>query len=142
MSVRTYDPGKVSFVFSGIIATGYADDEFIAVERMTDTWMDSAGTDGYVTRARSGDNRGTITVTLSQTSPTNDAFQALALADELSGNGAGYALLRDASGRTICSADTAWIVKPPAVSFGRSPVNRVWVIRASNLIIATGGNGT
>ncbi|RYF12583.1 MAG: DUF3277 family protein, partial [Deltaproteobacteria bacterium] len=118
----------------------YADDEFIAVERMTDTWMDSAGTDGFVTRARSGDNRGTITVTLSQTSPTNDEYQALAIADELTGNAAAYGLLRDASGRTICSADTAWIVKPPAVTFGRSPTNRVWVFRCSNLIVGAGGN--
>jgi hypothetical protein len=140
MPVRTYDPAKVSFVFSSKIITGFADDSAIVVERMTDTWTDSVGVDGQVTRARSNDNRGTITLTLAQSSPSNDDLQALALADELTGVGAGECLLRDASGRTICSGDTAWITKPPQIEFGRSITNRQWVLRVANLVIAAGGN--
>lgn len=140
MSVRTYNPASVTFIYAAKIITGFADDSAIVVERMSDTWNDSVGTDGYVTRARSNDNRGTITLTLAQTSPSNDDLQALALADELTGQGAAECLLRDASGRTICSGDSAWLVKPSQVEFGRSITNRQWVLRVSNLIMAVGGN--
>lgn len=140
MAVRTYDPAKITFIYAAKIITGFADDSSIVVERMTDTWNDSVGTDGYVTRARSNDNRGTITLQLAQTSPSNDDLQALALADELTGKASAECLLRDASGRTICSGDSAWIVKPPQVEFGRSITNRTWVLRVANLILAVGGN--
>lgn len=141
MAVRTYDPASVSVIVAGKLMTGFADDSAVTVERMTDTWTDQVGTDGFVTRAKSNDQRGTVTINLTQTSPSNDDLQALASADELSGNGAGPFLMRDGSGRTICSGDTCWVTKPPSLEFGRSVVNRQWVIRVATLIVFSGGNG-
>lgn len=140
MPVRTYDPASVTNIVNGKLITGYSDDSSVTVERMTDTWTDQVGTDGYVTRAKSNDTRGTVTLNLTQTSPSNDDLQALATADEMSDTGAGPFLMRDASGRTICSGDTCWITKPPSLEFGRNVTNRQWVIRVANLVIFTGGN--
>jgi hypothetical protein len=140
MAYRTYNPAAVSVVFGTKLLSGYADDSFVAIERMTDTWMDQVGTDGYVSRSKSNDTRGTITVTLTQTSPSNDDLQAMATADELTGNAAAPVLVRDASGRTICSGDSAWVTKPPANEFGRNVTNRQWVLRVANLVIFTGGS--
>ena len=140
MGVRTYSPSAVSVVYAAKLITGFADDTAVTIERMTDTWSDQIGTDGYVTRSRTNDQRGTITINLTQSSPSNDDLQALATADELTGNNAAPILVRDASGRTIASGDTAWVTKPPANDFGRSIVNRTWVLHVATLSIFTGGN--
>lgn len=140
MAARTYNPALVSIVYGPKLITGFADDTAITVERMSDTWNDQVGTDGFVTRSPSNDKRGTITINLTQSSPSNDDLQAMATADEMTGNAAAPVLVRDASGRTICSGDTAWVTKPPASEFGRSITNRQWVLRVANLVIFTGGN--
>jgi hypothetical protein len=140
MPARTFDPAKVTWIFGGKITTGYAADTAITVEMMTDSWSDEVGTDGYVTRVRTNDQRGTVTINLAQSSPSNDDYQALLNADLLTGTGASPGLLRDASGRTICSGDTGWIIKTPSSEFGRSLSNRQWVIRFANLVMAVGGN--
>lgn len=140
MSVKTYNPASVSVVLGTKLLTGYADDTFVTIERMTDTWMDQVGTDGYVSRAKSNDTRGTVTVVLTQTSPSNDDLDAMATADELTGVGAAPLLVRDASGRTICSGDSAWVTKKPSLEFGRSVGNRTWTLRVANLNQFSGGN--
>ncbi|RYF51816.1 MAG: DUF3277 family protein [Cytophagaceae bacterium] len=140
MPVRTYDPALVTWIWGGEIATGFAEDTAISVEMMSDAWADQAGVDGSVSRSRSNDYRGTVTVNLSQSSPTNDKYQALHNADLLTGLGASPGLLRDASGRTIITGDSGWIVKAPPAEFGRSLSNRQWVIRFAHLVMAIGGN--
>lgn len=142
MPAFQYDPASVSVIVAGKIMTGFAEDSAVTVERMTDTWTDQVGTDGFVTRAKSNDQRGTVTVNLTQTSPSNDDLQVMATADELSGNGAGPFLLRDGSGRTICSGDTCWIVKTPSLEFARTAGTRQWSIRVAHLIVFAAGNST
>lgn len=136
----TYDPGEISFVFGTIIITGFAADTMITVERMTDTWSDIAGSDGFVTRARSRDKRGVVTVNLDMSSMDNDKLQAVLAQDELDGTGAYPILMRDGSGTTVCSAPSAWIVKPAVVEYGSGVNNRQWVFHCDTLSTAVGGN--
>lgn len=140
MAVRTYQPALVSVVYATKLITGFADDSAVSIEFMTDTWGDGSGVDGLVTRNLLNDNRGTITLTLNQSSPSNDDLTAMALADKLTGTGAAPILVRDASGRTICSGDTAWITKIPSSEFGKNITNRQWTIRVANLTMFVGGN--
>lgn len=140
MPVKSYNPASVSIVRGTKLISGYADGTFVTIERMTDTWSDQVGSDGEVSRAKNNDQRGTVTIVLTQTSPSNDDLDADATADELTGNAAAPLLVRDASGRTICSGDTSWIVKKPSLEFGREVGPRTWVIRVANLVQFSGGN--
>lgn len=140
MSVRTYQPALVSVVYATKLISGFADDSAVSIEFMTDDWADSSGVDGQVTRNMTNDDRGTITLTLNQSSPSNDDLTAMALADRLTGNNAAPILVRDASGRTICSGDSAWITKIPAAEFGKNIANRTWTIRVAHLTMFLGGN--
>lgn len=136
----TYDASQVSLIFGGKSISGFSEDSFITVERNEDTFALVVGVDGYGTRAKTNNYSGRVTVNLQQSSPSNDALQAFATADEQSNAGAQPLILRDASGRTLCSAATAWVVKPPSIEFTRSVSDRQWILETDRLNISVGGN--
>jgi len=140
MSVKTYDAGSVSIIFAGIPFEGFADGTFVTVARDNPSFNSLVGSDGEGARAKSNDKSGTITCTLMQTSVTNDLLSGVALLDELVGDGVAPILVKDNSGRTIASAETAWIEKPADAEFGREISNREWVIKTNSLNMFIGGN--
>ena len=99
-----------------------------------------AGATGEATRVKSNDKSGTISITLQQSSPSNDDLSTIALADELSNTGLRPFLMKDNLGTTIYTAPTAFIEKIPAGGFGKTQKDRVWVIKTNNLIAFLGGN--
>ena len=140
MSVKTYNAGDVAIIFAGIPFEGFADGTFVTVVRDNPSFNSLVGSDGEGARAKSNDRSGTITCTLMQTSLTNDALSSLALLDELTGDGVAPVLVKDNSGRTVASAETAWIEKPADAEFGREISNREWVLKTNDLSMFIGGN--
>ena len=140
MGVKTYNSGEVSIIFAGIPFEGFADGTFVTIARNNPSFNDLVGSDGEGARAASNDKSGTVTVTLMQTSLTNDELSAIALLDELTGDGVAPLLVKDNSGRTVASAETAWLEKPADAEFGREISNREWVFKTDNLGLFIGGN--
>jgi len=141
MSVLTYNPKQVTLSLGAKTMTGFMDGTFILAERNDQAFHLKVGSDGEGARAKSADQSGKVTLTLLQTSPSNDDLSAFANADELSGAGEFPLLLRDASGRTLMSAVTAWIQKFANTEFAKEVVGRQWVIETDQLLIANiGGN--
>lgn len=138
--VRQYDPSLVIVTVDGQDISGFADGTFVLTSRNNDLFTLTVGADGEATRAKSNDLSGRITVTLQQTSISNDILSALADADELSNQGSFPIQVKDASGTTLASAETAWITKKPDSSFGKETENREWVIEAACLEYFIGGN--
>lgn len=140
MSVKTYNAADVSLIFAGVPIEGFADGTFVTVARNNQSWNMQIGSDGEGLRAKSNDKGGTVTITLMQSSLSNDALSALSILDEASGDGVGPFLLKDNSGRSICSAQTAWIQKPTDVEMAREASTREWVLETDLLTIFAGGN--
>jgi hypothetical protein len=140
MSVKTYNPADVSIIFAGIPIEGIADGTFVTVARNNPSYNMSIGSDGEGVRAKSNDRGGTVTLTLMQSSVSNDALSAVSLLDEASGDGIGPLLVKDNSGRTICGAETAWIQKPADSEFAREATTREWVFETDLLDVFIGGN--
>ncbi|RYF36590.1 MAG: DUF3277 family protein [Cytophagaceae bacterium] len=140
MTVRTYSPSEFSVTVGALILTGFAQDTMITVSRKTPTWSSTAGSDGFVTRARSADKRGDITLTLDMSSPSNDDLTALFAADEMTGKGVFPIMIRDGSGSSVASAASAWIVSPATLEYGNGVVGRAWTFEAANITISNGGN--
>lgn len=138
--VKTFDPKAVEIILAGISFEGYADGTFVTVARDNDSFSSLVGSDGEGARALSNDKSGTITATLLQTSVTNAALSALANLDEATGDGVGPLLIKDNSGTTLVSAETAWILKPADIEFGREISNREWTIKTDSLTMLHGGN--
>lgn len=138
--VKTYDPKQVSLIVGGKIISGFTDGTFILAERNEDMWNLKVGVDGIGTRAKTNNKSGKVTITLHQSSSSNDDLSALAAADELSNTGAVPLLMRDASGSSLVTALTAWVKKLANAEEGKEVTNRVWVIESDELIMFVGGN--
>lgn len=138
--MKNYNPAEVSVIIAGSLIQGFADGSFIKAERDEPAYSLYMGTDGEGTRAKSNNKSGTITLTLTQSSSSNDILSALAQADELSDGGVFSVLIKDNSGSSLCEATKSYIEKMPAVEFGREVGSREWVIKTDNLIIFAGGN--
>ncbi len=140
MSVKTYDPAQVSIIFAGFPIEGFADGTFIVVERRNPMWGLTIGADGPGARAKSNDKSGTITITLLQTSLSNDALSGVALADELSNDGVAPFMMKDLNGNTLLAAETAWISKVAPVEDGKEINGREWILETDDIQMLVGGN--
>ena len=140
MGVETYSPKKVYILVGPHIIQGYADGTFVKVARSTDNFTLSVGADGEPSRVHSPDKSGTITVTLQQTSDSNDVLSALSIADDLSLRGTVPVLVKDNNGRTLVESNTAWVKKLPDSEYSKEMSQREWVLECAELNILVGGN--
>jgi hypothetical protein len=140
MALFTYDPAQVALVCGAFTIGGFAEDTFIEAERDEDAFTLLIGADGDGTRAKSNNKSGTVTVTLMNSSASNDVFSDFALQDEQSGTGTFPLLLKDASGRTLITAENMWVQKFASVEMSRENSTREWVLRTENLVVFVGGN--
>ncbi len=83
-----------------------------------------------------------ITITLAQTSPSNDVLSGFMLLDETKGAGVVPIICKDNSGRSTFFAATGWVQQPPEVEFGKEITEREWVFDCTDLDIFVGGNPT
>jgi hypothetical protein len=141
MSVRTFDPKSVIITIGGVPISGYADGTFLEITADTQQWTKVTGADGFTTRVKSNDYGGVMTLTLSQSSPSNDVLSALLNVDKLSSAGVVPILIKDLSGTTIMFSASGWIQQFPDVSFGNEINNRAWVLDLADMDILVGGNG-
>jgi len=137
--LKTYSPDQVKFIVGVHTVTGVADGTFIAIEPMGDGVTSEAGAYGDVARAMSLDPRHQITLTLQQTSRSNDVLSAIHDADRLSGgNGAVPVTLTDLRGSTLF-AGTAWVVKKATATFSKGLEAKEWSIESVGRF-TNGGN--
>lgn len=140
MGVKTYDPQKVALSLGGQIMSGFADGTFISIERDENSFEKVTGADGDVSRSKTANKSATLTLTLNQTSPSNDILSALAALDEVASSGVFPVILKDNSGTTVVSSGAGWIRKPPTSGFGKVIETREWVIDLAATIFFIGGN--
>ena len=141
MGVKSFDFKKVSLVFGAQALAGYHEGTVINYEPAADSFVKHVGADGEVSRAAMNDFSGSVTVTLAQTSPSNDYLSSIALADRTSGAGVLPLMLRDASGRTLIVSDSAWIRQRPKVVLAKGSIEgREWIIDLAQAVESFGGN--
>lgn len=140
MPVRTYDPKQCLVLVGGVPMSGFADGTFVSVERTSDTFTKVSGADGIVSRAKTNDRSGTLTLTLAQTSPANDVLSGFAIADELLNSGVIPVMVKDISGRSIYVSAFGWVKKPPTGEFAKEISDREWALDLADLDVFTGGN--
>ncbi len=140
MALTNYDSAKVSVIFNGLPISGFADGTFVSVEQTEDTFALTVGAGGEAVRAANNNGSGRVTLTLLQSSESNDALSALHNADKLSGDGVGALMVKDNSGRTVIAAAKAWIVKPATSEFAREATNREWIFESNSIVHNVGGN--
>jgi hypothetical protein len=142
MGIKTYDPTAVTVSFGALILSGFADGTFVTVSRSNDAFTKVSGADGTVSRAKSADRSGEVTVVLQSTSPSNLLLSAIALEDEVITSGVGVLplVVKDAEGSSVYFAGSAWIRKTPDGEFSKEITDRTWIFDTGQLDMLAGGN--
>ena len=128
---KVYDPADYTMVLGVIgISSGYADGTFIEIEQAADAFSTKVGADGQVTRVKSQDRSGTVTITLMATADANNLMTAQLNLDRITKGGAGIVPLmcRDRGGNQKFFAAEAWIMAEPKVTFSKDVETRQWKI--------------
>jgi hypothetical protein len=119
---------------------GFSDGSMVSIEFNEDQFSLQMGTDGEGTRSKSNNYSARVTISLMQTSDSNQVLQGFWNSDRLSDSGIFPFLLKDNSGRTIYAAEQMWVAKQPSAEFGREAGAREWVLETDNMVPFEGGN--
>lgn len=128
--IHSYSPDLVKIVIGSVPITGYADGTFIDIEPVSDGVTSESGADGEVARAIVLDMRHTLTLTLQQSSMSNNTLSAIADRDrDTGGNGTVPISVVDLRGGTLF-AGTGWIKKKAKATYSKGLESREWAIEA------------
>lgn len=132
------------FDFTAVTVTWGADSitgglESIKVARAEDSWTTHVSADGTVTRVKSNNRMGSVTLVYGQNSPALDTLSAVYQLDEATGGGARKIEVKDGNGRSIASGPQAWIKKPADAEYGKEASTREWVFDVDQLSHTVGG---
>ena len=140
MAFANYDPKKIVVTVGGAPVTGYADGTFVNFERTNDAFSMVTGADNLTTRTKRNDKSGTLTLTLQQTSPSNDLLSTFANLDETDNVGVFSLQVKDAIGTTVVNAPAAWVRKFAPIERGNELSNTEWTIDCADSTITVGSN--
>lgn len=144
--LSTYSPSDVTVVLSqgavSHVVSGFAEGTFVTIERNSETFEMYTGADNTNTRIYKPNESCMVTVSLAQTSNSNDVLSALYLNDKATRNSSGlFAMtVKDNSGRSLFSASQAYIAVVPNAEFSDSMSTRDWVIHCPRPDYYLGGN--
>lgn len=140
MAVNSYDPKSVIITVGGVPISGFADGTFLEITADTPQFSKTVGADGFTTRVKSNNYGGVMTITLAQSSPSNDVLSGFLALDRAINAGVVPVLVKDMSGSTLFFAGTAWIQQFPDVVFGNEINTRAWILDLADMEIFVGGN--
>lgn len=134
MSIKTFDPNQVTVIAGDFIISGFADDVFITVDRVDETYDVSRNVHGTNSlRVKKNNNDATITLTLSQDSESNDVFSNFYVAGRFGLPDRFTLMITDNKNKTQFKSQDAWVQQVPSGTFANTFQNRSWTIMASNL---------
>lgn len=139
--VKTYDAKRINITIGSHIVKGYAADTFLTIEGDGDGTQAQSGADGEVARSLSNNRLTTLTLTLQQTSDSNDFLSDLLKRDRASGGGGIVALqVVDLRGTSVFAASQAWVVKFANQEFGAEVSDREWTLQGVETDANVGGS--
>lgn len=147
-SVGTFVPSQLTIVIShtatgsSFVLGGYGADSVVSLERGDPKWESTIGVDGMHERIHRLDTTYRATVSLLQTSMSNDFLSAVAKYDErdLRGGGLFTCTITDKSGRSYVYSDQAYVIEPSSYEFSQTSNTRDWVIVMPYTDAYLGGN--
>lgn len=141
MALSTYSPKDVTITLAGIHSViGYADGTFVSIKKDIKPFAKVRAMDGEIARQYFDDAGYKVTLTLMQSSPTNNILSMLYNIDTVTHMGKVPLFIKDGRGQTYFLAGTAWIEEIPEVTFGAELDTRTWVFGCSDVVMTIGGN--
>lgn len=129
--VTTYDPAKVRLIVAGNIITGFAPNRLIQYRPDVAVWSDALGVDNEPVRWATNNPMATVSIFLSQSSPSNFTLSTLLNLDRLTATQTAPFILEDGNSAipTRILAKLGWVSEQPGMSWNPGPETRQWNIR-------------
>ena len=124
-AVKTFSLQRCSISFGGIPISGFGPDDAITIEASNEAWVAEIGSDGDLSRYQKPVYY-KVKITLAQTSKTNDAFEAIHIADKISGGGVLPFGFKDENGTSLTALTGAFFLGEPSAAYGTSAKTREW----------------
>ena len=140
MALYTYSSQEVAINYKGAPITGLAKGTFVDIEYDEEDWMYETGSDGNVTRSLKPNKTATATITLQQSSPSNDILSGFRSLDRATGLGTGVFMVKDLRGTSLVAVPTAFIAKPAKVTFSDELETREWKFILTGGVYHVGSN--
>lgn len=141
MVLHTYAPSEVSVFIAGVYeVSGFSGDSIITLTKDATTFATNVGAMGDVERTKDPNDIYTLTLHLSQTSPSNTILNTLHNVDKATARGLFPLHMQDSSGNTFFISGTCWIDSIPEASFSTSVDSREWILKATDNLYNFSGN--
>ena len=134
--IQTYSPQLVVVIFKAHVITGFAEGTFVSIERAEDAYSEAVGSQGTTARVHNANDNGAVTVTLQQSSPSNDILAAIAKLDDPRRGinlGVGDLAVKELNGTLLARSSNAYIRKLPKIDRAKEFMGVEWVIACSPL---------
>lgn len=140
MSLHTFDPNQLTVTYGPYIITGFAESPMVTVELDKPRWNTEDDVHGNSIRYGVKSTTATITLTLTQGSPSNDTLTLISKLDTQFGTGALPFTIKDNSGTSEFKALRAYIESTPSAAYANTTGNnREWTIKAAGIDYNFGG---
>lgn len=146
-NVNIYSPNDITVTLTrgdgfAHIVGGYSDGDMVSIEPAAEALSMYTSADNQMTLLFNANNSATVTLTLNQTSATNDVLSWLyeELKARKSPDKLFSVLIKDQNGRSLYTTSQAFIGKRPTASFSNSMNNREWTILCADMQQFAGGN--
>lgn len=139
MAIKVFDPNQTSVVAGVSPIQGFTEDSMLSIETEDAKYAINTDIHGRVTRFRQNKNIAKVTLTLTQSSPSNDVLSSFLEADRKSNAGVFNFMIKDNSGTTLFTSVNAYVEKQATVEFGNDNKNREWTIICINPSNFVGG---
>jgi len=146
--IGNYSPDDFTIVISKgdfvHTVSGFADGTFVSMNRLvpSSTPYQGVGKSNSFGRVKRSVTGMTVDVTLHQYSPSNTVLQQLQIADANTPDNSWVfsVTIKDLSGQTVASSNSAIIAAPPTVEFSSETSTRVWQVYLFGSDLFVGGN--
>ena len=140
MALFTYIPYDVTVNIAGLFdIEGWAEGTFIEIEKEVSPYTYQSSMDGETSRTFVKDDNYKVTITLAQSSPSNNLLNAIHSIDVATQLGKLPLFIKDGSGSTKFFSPNAWIENVPAVTLSESLEPRKWVFKCTQCTMLVGG---
>jgi len=139
MALKTFDPSQLSVVIGTSPIVGFAEDTMISIETEDQQYNDNTDIHGNVTRYKVNRNTAKVTITLTESSSSNDLLSNYAELDRSSDAGTFPIMIKDPNGTSLFISTSSYVQQVPNVEFGMEAKTREWVLKATNTSNFIGG---
>lgn len=137
--IYSYAAEDVHVVIGGMTIEGYNDGSFVTIETPEEIFKTKRTSSGKVVRTRIKNNIYKLTLSLHQTSESNDTLWRLLTLDKKLGDAIFPIFIKDSGSATSILAAQAWICNLPTITYSDGMEVREWELEFTSESISVSG---